>query len=130
MVQELKAFIVLYNGKFIRVYPENKVNNVLAEKDAEIADLTDKLQKEYGLVKETRDCLIESQKMHKRCADNAIKVIRHNKYKRCLGLASGCRLRARWFGDNAFYKKEQWALQWRKRWLALAEKFKERSDEA
>ena len=34
-MSELKAFIVLYNGKFIRVYPENKVNKVLAEKDAE-----------------------------------------------------------------------------------------------
>jgi hypothetical protein len=55
-------------------------------------------------------------------ADN---VIAHNKYKRCLAMASKCRLRARWFGDNAFYKKEQWALQWHRRWLELAEKFKE-----
>ena len=39
-------------------------------------------------------------------------------------MASKCRLRARWFGDNAFYKKEQWALQWHKRWLKLADKFK------
>jgi predicted DNA-binding protein YlxM (UPF0122 family) len=53
------------------------------------------------------------------------KETRHNKYKRCLAMASKCRLRARWFGDNAFYKKEQWALQWHRRWLELAEKFKE-----
>jgi hypothetical protein len=44
MAQELKAFIVLYNGKFIRVYPENKVNKVLAEKDKEIAELKAKLE--------------------------------------------------------------------------------------
>ena len=54
----------------------------------------------------------------------ADKVIAHNKYKRCLAMASKCRLRARWFGDNAFYKKEQWALQWHRRYLELAEKFK------
>lgn len=53
-----------------------------------------------------------------------MKIIQHQKYKRCLAMASTCRLRARWFGDNAFYKKEQWALQWHKRWLELAERFK------
>jgi hypothetical protein len=31
-----------------------------------------------------------------------------------------------WVGDNAFYKKEQWALQWHARWLELAEKFKDK----
>lgn len=46
----------------------------------------------------------------------------HQKYKRCLAMAMVCRLRARWFG---FHKKEQWALQWHKRWLKFAEKFKE-----
>jgi hypothetical protein len=42
-----------------------------------------------------------------------------------LAMASKCRLRARWFGDNDFYKKKQWALKWEKCWLSLAEKFKE-----
>lgn len=51
--------------------------------------------------------------------------IRYQKYRRCLAMASNCRLRARWFGDNAFYKKEQWALQWHRRWLELAERLKE-----
>lgn len=55
---------------------------------------------------------------------NLYAQLRHSKYKRCLAMASTCRLRARWFGDNAFYKKEQWALQWHRRWLELAEKFK------
>lgn len=43
MAQQLKAFIVLYNGKFIRVYPENKVNNVLAEKNKEIRKLKEQV---------------------------------------------------------------------------------------
>lgn len=59
--------------------------------------------------------------------DEQLAATRHNKHKRCLAMASKCRLRARWFGDNAFYKKEQRALQWHKRWLELAEKFKPNS---
>ena len=51
-------------------------------------------------------------------------AIRRQKRKRCVAMASNCRLRARWFGDNAFYKKERWASQWHKRWLELADKFK------
>ena len=51
----------------------------------------------------------------------ADKVIARHKYKRCLAMAGKCRLHARWFGDNAFYKKEQWALKWHRRWLELAE---------
>ena len=53
--------------------------------------------------------------------------LRHSNYKRCLAMASTCRLCARWFGDNAFYKKERWALQWHRRWLKIAEQFKEAS---
>lgn len=43
MAQELKAFIVLYNGKFVRVYPENKVNKVLADKNNEIRKLKEQV---------------------------------------------------------------------------------------
>lgn len=55
----------------------------------------------------------------------ADRYIAHIQRKRCEAMASKCRLRARWFGDNSFYKKEQWALQWHRRWMELAEKFKE-----
>lgn len=55
----------------------------------------------------------------------AMAELRHSNRKRCLTMAGKYRLHARWFGDNSFYKKEQWALKWHKRWLELAEKFKE-----
>jgi hypothetical protein len=99
---------------------------VVSKDDADkvIAEFKDKLQNVSELLNETREWLIESQRLHKRCADGATKKIRHQKYKRWLAIASNCRLRARWFGDNAFYKKGQWALQWHRRWLELAEKFK------
>jgi len=57
--------------------------------------------------------------------DEQLAATRHNKYKRCLAMAKMCDALVEWYCDNAFYKKEQWALQWHRRWLELAEKFKE-----
>ena len=65
---------------------------------------------------------LEADKNHnwrKYCT--AMAELRHHKYKRCLAMAGKCRLHARWLGDNSFYKKEQWALKWHRRWLELAE---------
>mgnify|MGYP003288648603 CR=1 FL=1 len=81
----------------------------LEEQESEIAELK-------AQVHDYAQCLYVMQA-------RAEKEACHHKYKRCLAMASKCRLRARWFGDNAFYKKEQWALKWHKRWLELAEKF-------
>ena len=46
-----------------------------SEADKVIEELKDKLQNVSSLLKETREWLVESQKLHKRCADNAVKVI-------------------------------------------------------
>ena len=67
-------------------------------------------------------CVIPSEVYLKSEAD---KVIARHKYKRCLAMASRCRLRGRLFGACGLYEKELWALKWHKRWLELAEKFKE-----
>jgi hypothetical protein len=45
------------------------------EADKVIAELKNKLQNVSELLNETREWLVESQKLHKRCADNAVKVI-------------------------------------------------------
>lgn len=116
-----------------------------SEADKVIAGLNDKLQKESALLKETREWLIESQKLHNRCADNAAKVIaelkadykeacdrlqtanlikdeqlaatRHSDYKRCLAMVAYFELREDEFGGD-------FAKRWLKKWLELAEKFK------
>ena len=95
----------------------------------EIMELKDKLQNVSELLKETREWLIESQKMHKRCADNAIKQLRHHKYKRCLAMAKWCEAEVRnirrtplcdmdeheyWQYENDFWQR------WQKRWLDIA----------
>lgn len=110
----------------------------IAEKDAEIARLNDKLRhypmmaaliesgnKEIAELKADYKAACDRLQTANLIKDEQLAATRHNKYKRCMAMASKCRLRARWFGDNAFYKKEQWALQWHRRWLELAEKLKD-----
>lgn len=79
---------------YIKVVNKDEADKVIADLkdkgDKIIFDLKDKLQKESALLKETRDCLIESQKMHKRCADNAARIIRCSDRKRCLAMAKAC----------------------------------------
>ena len=119
-MSELKAETIVPQGTTItlQMYPK-------AEADKVIAGLQDKLQKESALLKETREWLIESQKVHKRCADNAVKVIRHSNYKRCVGMAKWCY--ERWISayHSSRLQKARFYAQWQKRWEKLAEKFKE-----
>lgn len=119
------------------------VKNVLDAKNKEIAELNDKLQNVSSLLKETREWLLESQKLHKKCADNAVKVIRHHKYRRCLAMARWCKDNADWWNyeqinrlheqrgnAESFRFKEAhnrfcFFAKWNERWLELADKFKE-----
>lgn len=123
-MSELKAYIAYEADDFpdeTEFYLKSEADKVIAGKDAEIAELKEQ-------VSEERSAKVDYKISAHDLSDGlkkAYEEIRHNEYKRCLAMASKCRLRARWFGDNAFYKKEQWALQWHRRWLELAEKFKE-----
>jgi hypothetical protein len=68
----------------------------------------------------------------------ADKVIAHNKYKRCLVMARWCRIHGEFTQSESeslgisqhavfleYRRKAMWGNKWRKRWLELAEKFKE-----
>lgn len=123
-MSELKYQLMLNKDmSWVPCYIKSEADKVIAELKAENERL--KATPEQ-IMKEVFDkCLIYPKEMVR--LDDAYKLavsLRKQKYKRCLAMASKCRLRARWFGDNAFYKKEQWALQWHKRWLKLADKFK------
>lgn len=55
---------------------------------------------------------------------------RHNKYHRCLDMAAWCKAEAdaaflRYNWDSGRYAAVDFYEKWHKRWLALAEKFKE-----
>ena len=67
----------------------------------------------------------------------ADKVIAHQKFKRCLAMAMNCLTeKAHWhyryndFGDKGYTREYKWHkvefwCRWGRRWLELAEKFKE-----
>lgn len=113
--------------------------NVLAkleEQESVIEELKGELHNVSGILNETREWLIESQKLHKRCADNAVKKIRHNKYKRCLAMADKCvdlcnkaKDLYRWAEDenleHHYSRKIEFFARWHNRWQELAQKFKE-----
>ena len=127
-MSELKSFIVLYDGKFIRAYKESEADKAIAELEEshkmeveqlliKIAEL--KKEKEY-VIEHTAD-IINGQEQD----------LRHNKYKRCLAMA---RIALDdWHLHNSFYamghqefekRKCDFYEKWRQRWLAIAEKFK------
>ena len=136
-MSELKAYLFcdcdemfLDNGS--QLSNEMRPYYLKSEADKVIAELEDKLQNVSSILKETREWLVESQKMHKRCADNAVKVICRQKYKRCIDKAEMCK--ARYDEEDAkvndglswtFISPEmKYWERWQWRWEALAEKFK------
>ena len=127
-MSELKSYDLVdiqdYRGE---VYLKSKADKVIAEKDGVIAEL--KAQKAQA----EDDCAY--WKMSEGNAANAMheteeyamqlyKEAQHHKYKRCLAMAWWCSaelgmLVSTWEFKIKHYKK------WYKRWLELAEKFKE-----
>ena len=92
-----------------------------SEADKVIADLEESHKKE---VKQLLILNREQANAANRLRDSMERVIRHNKYKRCLAMAWWCSaelgmLVSTWEFKIKHYKK------WQKRWLKLAEKFKE-----
>lgn len=59
-----------------KVYLKSEVDAILAEKDKELVFLRKHLESMDKLVKEHKDLLLESQKMHLKCANNASTQIR------------------------------------------------------
>lgn len=114
MAQELKAETIVPQGSTItlQMYPKAEVDAVLAEKDKQIAELKDKLKH-------------KSEEYANTCRFYENELSRQ-KYKRCLAMAKWCECKRI---DAADYRipRKKWEFydKWQKRWLALAEKFKE-----
>jgi hypothetical protein len=140
LMSELKAEQWLdYAGEPRPCYPKSEADKVIAELKGKLHDVSE-------ILKETREWLIESQKLHKRCADNAVKVIVHQKYKRCTAMAEWCEATALWcyqaantlptgfhatlYGKRVMiepdrlFKRHVLLTKWSAIWRELAEKFK------
>lgn len=86
--------------------------SVLAEKDKEIAKLEERIadgDKDFEFANHQNERLL--------------KIVRHNKYKRCLAMAEWCDAEADVSDADGDYEDMRWYQKWRERWLKLAKKF-------
>lgn len=124
-MSELKSFIVLFDGKFIRAYEESEADKAIAEKDETIDVLK---ERNDGLQKATDSAWSKVNAMYDE--------LRHHKYKRCLAMADKCvdlchkaKDLYRWAEDenleHHYNHKIEFFARWHKRWLEIADKFKE-----
>lgn len=109
---ELKAFnMPRYAGQFTthEVYLKSEVDKVIAELEGRIADG----DRDFELANHQNEMLL--------------KIVRHHKYKRCLAVARWCHNEGLWWYSKGygFEKYDKFWEKWEKRWLALADKFKE-----
>ena len=54
-----------------------------------------------------------------------LKIVRHQKYKRCLAMSEWCDAEADVADADGDYEDMRWYQKWHERWLKLAEQFKE-----
>lgn len=57
--------------------------------------------------------------------DEQLAAARHHKYKRCLINAKWCDTKADWYYNIGLRNRCKFYMKWRKRWLEIADKFKE-----
>lgn len=54
-----------------------------------------------------------------------LKIVRHQKYKRCLAMAEWCDTEVGIADTDGDYEDMLWYQKWHQKWLELSEKFKE-----
>ena len=116
-MSELKSFIVLYGGEFIRAYKESEVDKVFRRLKTRLA---------HGGISNQRLEADKNNNWRKYCAVMA--ELRHSNRKRCLAMARWCA--AECVVNQDTYRrhlthKSEFRIghlrKWYKRWLALAE---------
>ena len=124
-MSELKAytFSAMERTGLADYYLKSEADKVIAEKDAEIARLKDIRKVHVEAIESMGAGLLQDYD-----------EIHHHKYKRCLAMARMCSARhdeedTKVNGHGASWEYESKEMKywerWHKRWLAIAEKFKE-----
>ena len=133
-MSELKPYIGPHptDHTLTEYYLKSKADKVIANRDCEIKKLKDtisqllKARTEEIIHEVVQKTLIYGEGFIR--VEDAMKLIaelRHNKYKRCLAMVRYCHESAMWLEEYGVTKSATFMLRWEKRWLELAEKFKE-----
>ena len=96
-----------------------------SEADKVIAELEDKLQAANEQIENLINSASSIMLFQDRVKDDKCAELCHQKHKRCLAMAKWCRTSARCDEGLGAFKYRDWYWKWLKRWLELAEKFKE-----
>ena len=128
-MSELKAYIApTPDGTGLAdYYLKSEADKVIAEKDEVIEEMEERIDE---LQKATDSAWSKVNEMYDE--------LRHHKYKRCLAMARWCRMHDEFTQLESerlglpqrtlfleYRRKAMWWNKWQKRWLELAEKFKE-----
>ena len=110
---------------YIKVVDKSEADKVIADlEESHKKEVTQLLMEIVKLKEKYKELAKLHDKAIQACCD-ADKVIAHHKYKRCLAMANYCHESAMWLEENGVNKCTVFMLRWEKRWLELAEKFKE-----
>lgn len=126
-MSELKAYrprqLVMQGRHNDPIYLKSEADNVIAEKDAEIARLKAIRKVHVEAIESMGAGLLQDEEEN-----------RHSKYKRCLAMARIAQ--DDWHLHNSFYamghqefekRKCDFYDKWHRRWLAIAKQFKQNS---
>jgi hypothetical protein len=94
----------------------------LAEKDKEIAEKDAVIA---GLIEKNKRLANKDMIMASETIKGVFDELHHHKYKRCRAMVKYCHESAMWLEEYGVTKYATFMLRWEKRWLELAEKFKE-----
>lgn len=128
-MSELKRFNIV--GKYAdeEVMYEFRPDGECYDAD-EVDALTEELEESHK--KEVEQLLIANREQAiaaNRLRDSMEQAIRNQKYKRCLNNALWI-LREEFFAEDCHCERwVNWAIRWYKRWMELAEQFKEASND-
>ena len=104
-------------------YTRTDADTVIAEKDKEIDELRNEADVYKAKYEQEYDIAVHNEKQL-----SAMRIeLRHQNYKRCLGLAAVCssnRFAWSFIPEDDEVHKSDFYKKWHRRWLELAEKFK------
>lgn len=127
-IPEVDRLVMKLENQIEQLKAEMRTDNstVIEKMATEIAELKEKRNTTEKLLNKALNCISDDKK-------HIISLARknnHSNYKRCLAMARWCELGISYWDDDEQeggweYKKLRHCIRWKKRWLELAEKFKE-----
>ena len=125
-MSELKYQLMLNKDmSWVPCYLKSEADKVISDLEESHKMEVEQLLMEIVELKETLNNSRNARKYWRKEYLIEYKECLHQKFKRCLAMARWCRTSARCDEGLGAFKYRDWYWKWYKRWLSIAEKFKE-----